>query len=288
MRRFGDRRDAVKIRDVGGLQKILVCFKPLRCDADVYIDEDVDVTALVAYMKEKKKTEPDLTYFHVFCAALAKMFYLRPMLNRYVYARRFYQRNEVSIGFVAKVAFEEDAKENVSLVRLAPTDTLEEVKTKFIDKVHNVRTNTDNSTDNVVNAFGKLPQWLINPVVWLLMRADEHDLLPKSMIYDDIYHSSIIVSNLGSIDCSSIYHNLTNFGTSSFLATMGRIKRETVVNADGEPEIRDMCRFGVNGDERISDGFYFAKSVNLFKYILAHPELLERPLIEPVEMVAAK
>ena len=36
-----------------------------------------------------------------------------------------------------------------------------------------------------------------------------------------------------------------------------------------------MCEFGANIDERIADGFYFAKSLKLFEHILLNPELLE-------------
>ena len=44
---------------------------------------------------------------------------------------------------------------------------------------------------------------------------------------DNLYYSSMILSNLGSIKCGAIHHNLTNFGTCSSLATIGEIKEET-------------------------------------------------------------
>ncbi len=43
----------------------------------------------------------------------------------------------------------------------------------------------------------------------------------------------------------------------------------------GKAEIRDVCNFGICLDERIADGVYFAKSINMLEYILANPELLE-------------
>jgi pyruvate/2-oxoglutarate dehydrogenase complex dihydrolipoamide acyltransferase (E2) component len=98
------------------------------------------------------------------------------------------------------------------------------------------------------------------------------------MIDDDIYHSTVLVSNLGSIECDAIYHNLTNFGTSSFVVTIGEIHRQIIVNAQGEPEARDVCHFGANCDERIADGFYLVQSINMLKHILANPELLEQPM----------
>ncbi|MCL2316561.1 MAG: 2-oxo acid dehydrogenase subunit E2 [Actinomycetia bacterium] len=281
-RRFGDRRDAVRVRDVGGLQKIMVCLKPLRADSDVYIAQTFDVTRLVRYMADRKAADPHLTYFHAFSCALGKLLYARPLLNRYVLARRFYDRAEASLGFVAKVQFADDAKENVSLVRLAPSDTLDDVKATLAAKVATVRAEQDNSTDATIGMIGKLPQWLVNVVVWVLKQCDVHDWLPASMIDDDIYHASIIVSNLGSIGCGAIYHNLTDFGTSSILVTIGPIRRETTVAEDGSHSTRDVCDFGITCDERIADGFYFAQSVGLLGYILDHPELLDRPLGERI------
>ena len=44
---------------------------------------------------------------------------------------------------------------------------------------------------------------------------------------------------------------------------------------NGKVEIRDIVEFGINLDERIADGVYFSKSVNLLDYILRNPETLE-------------
>ena len=44
-----------------------------------------------------------------------------------------------------------------------------------------------------------------------------------------------------------------------------------------------MANIGLTLDERIADGFYFARSLKLLKYYLAHPEILERPVKEEVD-----
>ena len=54
-------------------------------------------------------------------------------------------------------------------------------------------------------------------------------------------------------------------------------------NDDGTYEMRDGMSFGFVIDERIADGFYFAKSLMLFEQIIKHPELLEKPLSAPVD-----
>ena len=49
---------------------------------------------------------------------------------------------------------------------------------------------------------------------------------------------------------------------------------------DGHKEIRDVVDFGATLDERIADGFYFAKSLRLLKHVFENPELLDKPLGE--------
>jgi hypothetical protein len=49
---------------------------------------------------------------------------------------------------------------------------------------------------------------------------------------------------------------------------MGEVKLEEVINKKGKKEVRSICEFGINFDERIADGYYFAKSVQLLQYIL--------------------
>ena len=41
-KRFGDRRDAYRVRDINGFQYVLFDFKPGRCDSAVYMNVDID------------------------------------------------------------------------------------------------------------------------------------------------------------------------------------------------------------------------------------------------------
>ena len=49
--------------------------------------------------------------------------------------------------------------------------------------------------------------------------------------------------------------------------------REYSTNEDGSKEVRDILDFAVTADERIADGFYFAKSIKILHYLCAHPEI---------------
>lgn len=255
-----------------------------RQDADVYINKKIDVTDLVKYMKEKKAKNPELTYFHAFSMAIAKVIYNRPKLNHYIINHACYERNDVILSFVAKVNFEDSAKEFMSLIKVDPKDNIFDIERKIKEKVSNVRGNKQNSTDDSLDLLDKLPRflltWVVAPVVkWM----DRHDLLPNSLNNDLIYNSTVILSNLGSIKCGAIYHNLTNFGTNSIILTIGDIHKEQVVMPNGKVEIRDIVEFGINLDERIADGVYMSKSVNLLDYILRNPKTLEEPANEIIK-----
>ena len=75
---------------------------------------------------------------------------------------------------------------------------------------------------------------------------------------------------------------MTDFGTSSILATIGEIKLEKVL-IDGKMESKYLCEFGINIDERIADGVYFVKAVKLMQDILNEPKLLEESVNEKIK-----
>ena len=270
-----------------GMQQISIDLKPERCVSDVYINQKMDLTELCKYIEKKKKTNPDITFFHAFLIALGKLYYNRPLLNRFVANRHMYEHKDVVISFVAKIAFEDDAEEMMILVKIHENDNLESVSKKVLDKVKAIREKKKENIDKAganaaIDILGKLPNIIRIPVVGLLKWTDKVGILPLSLVDDNLYYSSIIVSNLGSIGCVAIFHNITNFGNASALATMGVIRDEEVL-INGKKEIRKICEFGVNLDERIGDGFYFLKSIQLLQYIFDNPELLEGDANERIE-----
>lgn len=281
MKRIGDRKDAKKVRNLDGLHNVMIDIKPERCDSDVYMNKEIDVTKLIKYVEKYKKEHPDdkITYFHAFAMAFAKTIYNKPLLNRFVANRTFYDRNDVIIAFVAKIAFEEDSEEVMINIKVDKDDnifTLRDKITKRVAKIRNSKKGEKKeNTNNIVDVVGKLPKLIRMIVTGALKFLDKHGWLPESITKDNLYYSSVILSNLGNFKIGSIYHNIVNFGTSSIIATMGMIHKSKVIDKDGKEKIMDVCDFGVNMDERIADGYYFAKSIKVLEYILDNPELLE-------------
>ncbi len=279
------RRDAYRAKDVLGMEQISIDLKPQRCISNVYINQKLDVTNLEKYLKEKKKNNPDLTYFHLFMTALGKVIYNRPKINRFVADRHIWIHKEVVIAFVAKVKFDDKSEELMIQVPFKEEDTLDSISQYIYDKVHKAREENveKEGANDIVDTLAKLPNIIRVPVVGFLKWMDKKGILPASIQQDNLYYSSMIVSNLGTLHSPSILHNINDFGTCSVFVTMGEIKDEEVL-IDGKKEIRKIVDFGINLDERIADGFYFIKCVKLIQYIFDHPELLEGKVSEKIEI----
>ena len=261
---------------IGGMTQLMIDLKPRRCDADVFINTPIDVTNLVDYVNKRKKKGDKITYFHAFLLALAKTIYNRPKLNRYVKNRHMYEHTNVVISFVAKVEFEDDSEEVMLLIEVKEDDNINTISKKIYDQISVLRNKKFNKkgANGALDTLGKLPNIIRVPLVGTLKLMDEKGILSKSLQEDDIYFASAIVTDIGSLKSDSIYHNNTNFGTASSITAIGEIKDQVKV-VDGKEKIYKACKFGINFDERVADGFYMIKAFKILEYIIENPKLLE-------------
>lgn len=282
-RRFGDRKDGALVRDGHGLQMIMSLLMPNRCDNEVFLHETIDATELVRYLNEKNSGDIDYktTIFHCVITGLARMVRERPIMNRFIQGGRIYQRYDISLSFVAKKRFTDGADEALMVLVPKDTDTVNEIARKIVGDVKESRKTegvTAGSIDELMAKLAKLPRLLLMFIVWTVRCLDYWGVNPGFLTEGDPNYTTILVSNLGSIKCPSVYHHLNNYGTNSIMVTIGTLHKEEILMDDGHKEIRDVIDIGATLDERIGDGFYFAKSLKLIKHIFAHPELLEQPL----------
>lgn len=283
-RKFGDRRDGRWVKDAPGMQTVMCHLMPNRTDCEVYLHDTLDATALVKFLEARNSQHPEYktTIFHCFLLSLARIAKERPQMNRFIQGRRIYERYEISLSFVCKRRFRDDGAE--SLMWMVPDDkeTIDSWSKRIVGDVTEVR-KSESSTggiDEVLDIFAKIPRILLIPIVKLVRILDFWGKVPRALSDGDPNYSTFLVSNLGSIQCPSVYHHLNNYGTNSVMVTLGTLHKEPVLMPDGTTEMRDLVDVGATLDERIGDGFYFARSLKLIKYIFAHPELLDRPLDE--------
>jgi len=273
-------RNAHRAKDVLPMEQLNIDIKPRRCDSFVFEQKDFDVTNLVKYIDKKKKAGEHITYFHAFVTAIAKCIYNRNKLNRFVQNRHIFEHNDVVISFTAKVKFEDKAEEVFFMVPVKEDDTIETISKFIADRVEQARSPKGikkEGANKAIDVLCGLPNILRVPIVGLVKWMDDKGIIPFGLEKDNLYYSSMIVSNLGSIKSDSIHHNIVNFGTCSGLTTMGMIKNVEIIADNGKREVRKICDWGLAFDERVADGFYFIKSMEYVQYFFDHPETLEEP-----------
>lgn len=283
-RRWGDRRDARFVRDVPGLQTVMAHLMPNRTDCEVYLSDRIDATELMKYLEEKNASHPEYktTIFHCAITGLARMVRERPLMNRFIQGRRMYERDEVSLSFVCKRRFADHAEEALMFLVPKDTDTLDDVSRKIVGEVQETRKSehATGGVDSLLDTFARIPRPILMLVIWVIRCLDFWGVNPRFITDGDPNYSTILCSNLGSIKCPSVYHHLNNYGTNSIMVTIGTLHKEELLMEDGTRQVRDVIDIGATLDERIADGFYFARSLRLIKHIFAHPELLDKPLGE--------
>lgn len=285
-KRLGDRRDATLLRNTDAMHFIMGIIYPHRADNEAYIAERVNLEPIKAYLagKNVEGIPFKYTFFHVILTALVKTVTLRPKLNRFYANENYYQRNKVTAGFVIKKEFSDGSEEAVALLEAKPDATIDTIHQEIYQRVHATRNEQKkNTTDNSMDILNKLPRFLSKAVIRFIRWLDRHGWCPDVLIGDDPNYSSVFLSNLGSIKLRSGYHHLTNWGTCSLFCVIGEKKWTPLYDAHGLVEMRETVDLGLTVDERIADGYYYSKSIRLFKYLLEHPALLEQPINTEVE-----
>lgn len=284
-RQFGDRRDGKLIRDLDSLHYITGIIYPNRCDNEAFISETIDLTAINEYLKKKNYEGIEYKYnlFQIINAGIIKMLTLRPKMNRFIVNDNFYQRNEVSTAFVVKKLFADNGAEALAFVHATDDDTIDTIHQKIYEQVSFCRSDKVDSSTDAMDVLNKIPRFISKTAVHAMMWLDKHGWVPSGLIETDPYYSSCVISNLGSVKMKSGYHHLTNWGSCSMITLIGEIKDRPFIDENGEYEMRSSVDIGITIDERMADGYYYAKSIHLFRKLMEQPELLERPMSEPIE-----
>ncbi len=285
----GDRKDAYLVRGSDPMHIFMPYLLPNRADNEAVLNEKADLTNVMKYLEEKNKDNPEFKYtlFHVFCAAVAKVMTMRPKMNYFYSGYRLYEKKDLVLAFTVKKKFTDNAPETLAIVNIdreSDVPPIEQIYERVKKIVYSVR--KENKNDGATDTMGvlaKLPRWLLRIFVKILNFLEYHGWLPDFFLKIDPYHSSVFLSNLGSIKMNANYHHLANWGTNSFFVVIGEKHKYPFFNEDGTAELRECVDLGLTIDERIADGVYFAKSIRLLRAILQNPEILDKPINTEIE-----
>ena len=194
-----ERRDAVRV-DVDGLHAMFPYVMKNRTDAEVMAQEEIDVTDILEWMKKENEANgTNYKIFHAVCTAIAKTVYHRPLLNRFISGRYFWQRKEISLSFTAKRQFADGAEESLVFMTAKDDMVIDDFSKKIIGDVTKMRQAGKNDLDDLIGKVAKFPRWFLEIFFWIVYRLEYHGMMPKALTDGDSNYASIFLTNLGSI-----------------------------------------------------------------------------------------
>lgn len=279
VRRFGDRYDGFRVKDSDPLFHIIPHIMRSRLDSQVFFEEKIDISDLRRFILEHRAEIPHLSTYHIFVAAAIRTIVQKPRLNRFVSGRKIFSRSYIRASLTVKKSMSKDAEESIVMPEFEASDTLFDVARKLNDEVLDAKhEKSSNDTDIAVKVVNMLPAFVKKFVVWVLRCLDACGIMPKVINRVSPFHSSLFVTNVGSIGLNSVYHHLYEFGTTSMFLAIGKKETISELNSKGEITTKSVINIRLTLDERICDGFYFAMAIKHFKHIMKNPELLlEKP-----------
>jgi len=275
---LGDRYDGWRLRNVDPMFSVAPFILKSRVDSQVLFEIKVPIDKIETFIRNHKEDIPDLSIMHVVMASLIRLMSQRPNLNRFVIWHKIFARNHVNFSIAIKRSMSDIGEETIIKPYFLPTDTIQKIVSKTnIELQNTLKASQDNSTDNLSKIFGFLPDFLLRSVVFLLSCLDKIGLMPKIFNHASPFHASFFLTNLGSIGIESIYHHLYEFGTCSMFVAMGKKTKENVIEKNGEIKTNKSILLKFVLDERICDGFYYARSMRMLEKILSNPSDLLFP-----------
>ena len=179
------------------------------------------------------------------------------------------------MSFVAKKARTDEGEEtNVSLT-FKDGVTFDEVISKLKRDIKVAKSDEVKDDDATVRFLMGLPRFVIRAFMGLMNWLDFYFEMPKALADIDPLRCSAYIANLGSIGIEAPFHHLFEWGTCSMFIAIGKIGYKVVALEDGSIATRKMVEVKVTLDERIADGFYFARSLELMESYLKNPESIE-------------
>jgi hypothetical protein len=281
------RCDGKAIRGLPPFTILMPYVMPTRTGSMIYYEQEIEVTKTLARVKainrELIKRREILTLFEVVICAAVRAIALRTRANRFIAGGRFYQRNQITVNFVAKKELTDEGEEVNVKIPFGLYETLETVAKSVKAYVRKAVSDSGLDNDRVVKALVRLPHFVMRIVAKALLWLDAHNLMPADMIESDPCFCSVFLTNVGSFGLESPpYHHLYERGNCPIFISMGKVRTENRLEADGSVKERKTLVLRYSFDDRIADGTYMGGTLALVKKFVEDPEaLLIPPAIDP-------
>ncbi len=274
---FGHRADGRRLSDIDPIIQITPYLMPMRCDAQVFLQHNLDYEKMSRYIVEKSKQGEKITFMQIIVAAYVRGVSQHPEVNRFIFNKQYYSRKNCSVSYaVLKDPQNPDSVETTVTINFDPSATIFDVRDRMNHAVETSRATEDG--DFVI----KLAKFVLNipglttAIVALYRLLDRYGIAPGVLIRELPFYCGLFITNNGSIGLPSPLHHIYNFGNVSLFMGMGGVRKEAAVEGD-KTRMRRIMPLGITADERVCSGaHYSAFFADVMRYI-ANPEELETP-----------
>ena len=205
---FGYRRDGKKAKDSQSFFYVIPHVMKTRSDSQVYFKTDIPLEPLDAYISKKAEEGIKLSYMNVIYAALVKLLGERPQLNRFVMNGKIYDRNQIDISLAIKKSLTDDGQETTIKLPFTGKENVFEIKEKLDKAIEKNKDNKEaNDTDILATVLSHTPSILVGIFVGFMKILDKYGLLPGWVLKASPFHTSMFLTNVGSLGIDYIYHH---------------------------------------------------------------------------------
>lgn len=286
-RRFGDRSDGYRLKNIDPIIKLMPFIMRYRSDAMNMFSSSVNITAAEEYIREKHAEGYEhFGLVHLIIAAYVRTVSQRPAINRFVSGQQVFARNKIEIAITIKKEMSLSSPETCIKMIFEPDATPVDIYNEFDRQVQEYRKQqAESDFDKTARILNYIPRFVLKFAIFLLRVLDYFGILPKFLLKVSPFHASMVITSMGSLGIPPIFHHIYDFGNVPLFVAFGKRRKAYELNAEGQVEEKiysDMC---VVTDERICDGYYYASAFKMLQRLMRNPKKMDVPPEEIIEDV---
>ena len=275
---FGRRPDGKRLKHLDPIVQITPYLMPMRCDAQVFLQHNLDYEKMSRYIVSKSREGEKITFMQIIVAAYVRAVSQHPEINRFIFNKQYYARNNCSVSYtVLKDPQNPESDETTVRICFDLTDTLFDVRDRMNRAVETSRATADGDfVIRLARAVLKIPG-VATFLVAAVKLLDRYGLMPGILCRELPFYSGLFITNNGSIGLPAPLHHIYNFGDVSLFMGMGGVQKEAFVDPDGRTRMRRWMPMGITADERVCSGAHYSAFFADVMRMIANPEEMEKP-----------
>jgi hypothetical protein len=267
------RSDGSLVTGVPVMRRIMPYIMRGRNESAVYVEVRCDVTSAKKWLWTYNRVVQgeQCTFLHLFLYSARLVLREFPQLDRFVSARRIYQRKISTASLMVKESMKAEAPlYSVKLPLADLGESLGDYSRRIADILRNAAKHNERA-ENETGLLLKFPDLLVRAVLATRTWLDNWNLLPASLLRDDPLYTSLFVSNAGSLGLPDAFHHLYEHGNCSGFAMIAALQKAPVADWDGNIAVRDILPIRWTIDDRVADGFVCACALKRFQSLMEDP-----------------